>query len=876
MKTNVSKHYKKYGITMMTLVITIIVSLIMVSVVTVTVSNSIADATLTAFAEDLNTIQDQVNIYYLQNDSFPTGDSEENQLPLTRQEILDRSGDSEKLQEEFNLNNEDNSNEFFEIDLSKLNVEKTVRGTRKNDDNSDVYVVSSKTMTVYYLKGIEVKNTRYFSLSSKIIKYVKMTTENQEDTSGFSYKTVGTITAKIANKSWTNKLGITLNAYIESEESLYLSLAGGQEKYINTNTGNNIIIYNTVDDVKAKVTDVTDNDIIEFNKKTGNEKYIEIIKKNSNGETIDSLKIDLSNVDNIFPSNSQITLKENQDENVLTFNVTDNESGIKQVRYEYLKRYNSSGIEEDYYAGVEELAVSYIKQKGKKAIISDSENSSTKNVEIKVPKEISKIAILVIDNSGNCLLVKEDIKTDFYIGSTLETINENGALFKVAFNNNLGISSYSVQISVDGGKNYTSKISKSVNLSDKTYSEVISNYKEGIKITNNLYIKITAVDNNTSTSSRVTKERIVKYSLSDAKSGNYIGDNIVDMINGVPIPKGFVASSVEGENSKTDGLVIYEGTDPVNNSNVETARTTRNQYVWIPVNYNDFKREIPVYDSTTQTIKWLTNVNGINVEGSWQENTTTSEYIEMSESIKKYGGFYIGRYEAGIPNNVERLEQGNDSDSKSRSLALCNQGVRPVSIQQANVWNYIPWGTKNNSTTDFAKTDPIDGKSGDQTADGAVKASRLVYPNVERLSQYGLSTKLTNNTGVISTLCYAICRDSVLKFISDVKNPDTGGMYITDSNGMGWYTSNFVSNWYLKTGVNVNTAGYNKVKNIYDLGGNVLEWTMEGIDLDGAKMYRRTQYGGSYMGYSLPSQRVAAEPFEADKKNGFRVMLYIK
>ena len=51
----------------------------------------------------------------------------------------------------------------------------------------------------------------------------------------------------------------------------------------------------------------------------------------------------------------------------------------------------------------------------------------------------------------------------------------------------------------------------------------------------------------------------------------------------VPVPKGFTVSGVSSENTIDDGLVIYEGLDAVTDSNLETARTTRNQFVWVPV-----------------------------------------------------------------------------------------------------------------------------------------------------------------------------------------------------------------------------------------------------------------------------------------------------
>ena len=50
-----------------------------------------------------------------------------------------------------------------------------------------------------------------------------------------------------------------------------------------------------------------------------------------------------------------------------------------------------------------------------------------------------------------------------------------------------------------------------------------------------------------------------------------------------PIPTGFVASGVEGENTIAGGLVIYEGTAEVNSSNHSNALENRDQFVWIPV-----------------------------------------------------------------------------------------------------------------------------------------------------------------------------------------------------------------------------------------------------------------------------------------------------
>ncbi|MCI8654772.1 MAG: hypothetical protein HFJ48_02700, partial [Clostridia bacterium] len=51
----------------------------------------------------------------------------------------------------------------------------------------------------------------------------------------------------------------------------------------------------------------------------------------------------------------------------------------------------------------------------------------------------------------------------------------------------------------------------------------------------------------------------------------------------VPVPKGYVASSVESERTVNGGFVIYEGEEEVTEENLEEAKKTRNQFVWIPI-----------------------------------------------------------------------------------------------------------------------------------------------------------------------------------------------------------------------------------------------------------------------------------------------------
>src|SRR5699024_7675327 len=97
----------------------------------------------------------------------------------------------------------------------------------------------------------------------------------------------------------------------------------------------------------------------------------------------------------------------------------------------------------------------------------------------------------------------------------------------------------------------------------------------------------------------------------------------------VPIPFGFTISKAEGENKVSEGLVIYEGTDEVTDANVEEARKNRDQFVWIPV--ENFERE----DFEGSSNNYTEEI----------DEKSKEEIKKIEESILKYGGYFIGRYE---------------------------------------------------------------------------------------------------------------------------------------------------------------------------------------------------------------------------------------
>ena len=83
-------------------------------------------------------------------------------------------------------------------------------------------------------------------------------------------------------------------------------------------------------------------------------------------------------------------------------------------------------------------------------------------------------------------------------------------------------------------------------------------------------------------------------------------NSVTEIVDGVPIPDGFVVSPYRGENTVEQGLVIYALTEEEIDQGVyditkkdedkQDSLENRNQFVWVPVDRNNFPHYlIPIY-----------------------------------------------------------------------------------------------------------------------------------------------------------------------------------------------------------------------------------------------------------------------------------------
>ena len=153
-----------------------------------------------------------------------------------------------------------------------------------------------------------------------------------------------------------------------------------------------------------------------------------------------------------------------------------------------------------------------------------------------------------------------------------------------------------------------------------------------------------------------------------------IGEKISDG-NGkiIPVPSGFyyVGGTVKS------GAVISDNVNDKNKYKGQEIVGTDligNQFVFIPANGVDLKYEQDhTYDSKYQWAYSTELAGWTNMDEGWSEDTTVLEINKSS--VKNYGGFYIGRYEAGYSDTITEGTVVGSKNSETGKIPVSKAGV---------------------------------------------------------------------------------------------------------------------------------------------------------------------------------------------------------
>ena len=252
----------------------------------------------------------------------------------------------------------------------------------------------------------------------------------------------------------------------------------------------------------------------------------------------------------------------------------------------------------------------------------------------------------------------------------------------------------------------------------------------------------------------------------------------------------------------------------------DTGDTTGNIFVWVPCVLDQSKvKEGDKVETFQKTTSGLYNENALRLLPTDTSVTDIEPTNAIKESVGKYGGFYVAAYEAGI--------NGTKDNYSLSTKTATNGSVKPLSKANCGVWNYI------------------------------TRANALIVA----------ASMVNTEDGVKSGLISGECWDTTLQWMinSSTKATSNAG-YDIDSKGKGWY--NDVSSNKIKT------TGYYAVNNIYDMAGNVWEWSTENGKRSASNYLVRRGGGCSNLGSINPS---AYRSYDNDNESyyiAFRVVLY--
>ena len=256
----------------------------------------------------------------------------------------------------------------------------------------------------------------------------------------------------------------------------------------------------------------------------------------------------------------------------------------------------------------------------------------------------------------------------------------------------------------------------------------------------------------------------------DTKVGDTTGGGSESKVDGVPIPAGFYY--VGG--TKDSGLVISDSEEdkdsPYKGQTTVGTDLVGNQFVWIPVeNIADYKRT------------WYTGANDFS---SYSEELPDDE----KTSVEKNKGYYIGRYEAGDKESTESKSLRTSSSSTSNTITV-KAGQAPYNYVTRTQAKSLAEGLKTQQNYSSSVTTKLVSSYAWDTAIAFIQKTNSDYGSSSEEGNYYNSPTFTY-TGIADT----------------EKNKQT------KANG---------------TGTLIPTGQTTAVNNIYDMGGNVYEWTTE-------------------------------------------------
>lgn len=351
----------KRGITFLNVMVAVVIMAIFSSTATIVGINVLNDSKKDKFATEIAFIQEAVNNYHSKNDEYPILEAVTVNLKnVNTNDMVQFINETQAA---------DSTIILYELDFSKLGTIDTIYG--HSEEIQDIYAVSKESGIVYYLKGININDVTYFTLTDdlkNLIDYVD-TNENTVTKDGISFIpstlewTANNISTRVVvpSKYTSDNKEVNVNVLYKNQDGT----SGTKNLQITSETNNEC----TIDNISGNYT----------------------IKVSYENNTLSQTYV-VTNFDNVAPKfevSDRIDLVSRSDNSSYSYielkNVSDDLSGIKHIKYERENIFDSNPND-----GIDDIAV-YFKSNG----------IDLYNEIIEIKEDTKYITVYVEDNAGN-------------------------------------------------------------------------------------------------------------------------------------------------------------------------------------------------------------------------------------------------------------------------------------------------------------------------------------------------------------------------------------------------------------------------------------------------------------------------------------------
>ena len=344
-----------------------------------------------------------------------------------------------------------------------------------------------------------------------------------------------------------------------------------------------------------------------------------------------------------------------------------------------------------------------------------------------------------------------------------------------------------------------------------------------------------------------------KEKLPDIKAGEKASKN--SNYNGAVIPAGFTVSKAEGETTIDGGLVIYLINDKTDEeiknltwtgTELENLKKTYDQFVWIPISHEQINNMFICQAKTGSNGNCNIVAENGTAKCTTHNSTQMAGRLYATSTEKNYKKAYTEVYTANTglrePDVVTRNSYDGSSTNLGYMSTVTGDNTSYASTEEfkktlQNEYNEIVALVYNAGGYYVGRYETSNITTTKGTAINVVAGTNSGISDINWYYMYAQQKVYAANKGlgnkVKSSMMLGTCHDQMLEFVN------VAGKYdVTKAGNVGHTSSKFTTKPYLTGGVgyNENYSGYETEpykdlsKNIYDLEGNVFEWTTEADD----------------------------------------------